>query len=374
MNSTFPNPPQRLISLDVFRGLTIAGMILVNNPGTWSDVYPALRHAEWHGWTPTDFIFPFFLFIVGVSMTLSFKKRIDRGDDRKKLFMHAFQRSYIIFGLGLFLHLFPYFNFSAVRIPGVLQRIAVVYLLASIVYLYTDFKWQVYISLALLLLYWAAMALIPVPGYGVNNLSTEGNLAAYIDNKLLHGHMWKETWDPEGILSTFPAVVTTMIGIFTGKWIQKEKSHYETVSGMFTVGSLLLVVGSIWDMWFPINKYIWTSSYVVFMGGMALLFLGVCYYLIEIKNIKWWTQPFLVYGMNAIASFFLSSLMAKLLGIIKLTGSDGNEISLKAYIFTNAFSGFSTPMNSSLFFAIFYIIFWYLLMLILYRKKIFIKI
>ncbi|MBM4176945.1 MAG: DUF5009 domain-containing protein [Ignavibacteria bacterium] len=365
---------KRLISLDVFRGITIVGMILVNNPGTWSDVYPALRHAAWHGWTPTDFIFPFFLFIVGVSMTLSFQKRMGKGDDRKKLFMHAFQRSYIIFGLGLFLHLFPYFNFTTVRLPGVLQRIAVVYLLASFIYLYSDFKWQVYISLALLLLYWAAMALIPVPGYGMNNLSTEGNLAAYIDNTLLHGHTWKATWDPEGILSTFPAVVTTMIGIFTGRWIQKEKSHFETVSGMFVAGSFLLVVGVIWDMWFPINKYIWTSSYVIFMGGMALLFLGVCFYLIEIKNIKWWTQPFLVYGMNAIASFFLSSLVAKLMGIIKFTGADGNEISLKGYIFANIFSGISTPINSSLFFALSYILLWYLLMLILYKKKIFIKV
>ena len=366
--------PPRLVSLDVFRGITIAGMILVNNPGSWSSIYPALKHAEWHGWTPTDFIFPFFLFIVGVAMTLSFKNRSEKGATRKDLLIHSFKRSVIIFGLGMFLHLFPYFNFSTVRIPGVLQRIAVVYLIASIIYLYFSIRIQAIISVTILLLYWIAMVLIPVPGYGAGNLTPDGNLAAYIDRLIFNGHMWKTNWDPEGLLSTFPAVVTTMIGIFTGLWLIKDKDKYEITTGMFIAGYVLIVLGVIWDMWFPINKYIWTSSYVLFMGGMALNFLAFCYYVIEIKSIKWWTQPFLVFGMNAIASFFLSSLTAKILNIIKVNDINGNSISLKSYIFSNFFEPYFEPINASLAFAIFYVVLWYLIMLIFYRKKIFIKV
>lgn len=364
----------RLVSLDVFRGITIAGMILVNNPGTWGSIYPALKHADWHGWTPTDFIFPFFLFIVGVALTFSFKKRIERGDDKKKLFLHVLKRSLIIFSLGMLLHLFPYFNFSNVRIPGVLQRIAVVYFLASFMYLFLSTRLQIIISILILILYWLAMKLIPVPGYGAGNLTPEGNLAAYIDNLIFKGHMWKPNWDPEGLLSTFPAVVTTMIGVFTGIWLHKTRDKFETTSGLFIVGSLLIVVGVIWDMWFPINKYIWTSSYVIFMGGMALNFLAFCYYVIEIKNIRWWTQPFLVFGMNAIASFFLSSLVAKTLNIIKVDDFNGESISIKGFIFKNYFLPYLEPINASLAFAIFYVVFWYLIMLILYKKKIFIKV
>ncbi len=370
-------PPQstRLTSLDVFRGITIAGMILVNNPGTWSSIYPALKHAEWNGWTPTDFIFPFFLFIVGVAMTLSFQKRLEREDNKNKLFLHVLKRSAIIFTLGLFLHLFPYFNFNSVRIPGVLQRIAVVYLISGTIYLYIKLRWQMIISIVILIIYWLAMTLIPVPGYGAGNLNPEGNLAAYIDRLIFYGHMWKQNWDPEGLLSTFPAVVTTMIGIFTGVWLQKSKDKFETTSGMFVAGYILIVLGVIWDMWFPINKYIWTSSYVLFMGGMALTFLAFCYYLIEIKNIRWWTQPFLVFGMNAIASFFLSSLVAKIMNIVKVTVETGEQIPLKAYIFKNYFEPlFSNTINASLAFAITYVIFWYLIMLIFYKKKIFIKV
>lgn len=366
---------QRLISLDVFRGITIAGMILVNNPGTWSSIYPALKHADWHGWTPTDFIFPFFLFIVGVALTLSFKKRLEKGDDKRKLLIHVIRRSIMIFALGFFLHLYPYFNFSTVRIPGVLQRIAVVYLIAGIIYLYTNFRWQIIISISILVLYWLGMTLIPVPGYGAGNLNPEANLAAYIDYSLLKGHLWKPNWDPEGILSTFPAVVTTMIGIFTGIWLQQSKDKFQLTSGMFIAGYILIILGILWDMWFPINKYIWTSSYVLFMGGMALNFLAFCYYIIDIKNIKWWTQPFLVFGMNAIASFFLSSLFAKTLNIIKVTDATGQSIALKTFIFKNFYEPlFEQTINASLAFAISYVFLWYLIMLILYKKKIFIKV
>jgi len=364
----------RLISLDVFRGLTIAGMILVNNPGTWSSIYPALKHADWHGWTPTDFIFPFFLFILGVSMVFSFKKRIEKGNDKNKLFIHVLKRSLIIFALGMFLHLFPYFNFSTVRIPGVLQRIATVYFITSLIYIFLSNRTQIILSIIILVLYWLAMMLIPVPGYGAGNLTPDGNLAAYIDYSLLKGHLWRPKWDPEGLLSTFPAVVTSMIGVFTGKWLISNRNKFEITSGMYVTGSILIILGIIWDMWFPINKYIWTSSYVLFMGGMALYFLGFCYYIIEIKNKRFWTQPFLVFGTNAIASFFLSSLVAKMMGIIKVFNSSGNQVSLKAFIFNSLYKPYFSEINASLFFALSYLIFWYMIMLILYRKRIFIKI
>lgn len=366
--------PERVVSLDVFRGITIAGMILVNNPGSWSSIYPALKHAEWHGWTPTDFIFPFFLFIVGVAITLSFKNRLAKGATKKELVSHIFRRGVIIFGLGMFLHLFPYFNFSTVRIPGVLQRIAVVYLFASMMYLFFSIRVQVIISIIILIFYWLAMTVIPVPNYGAGNLTPDGNLAAYIDRLIFSGHMWKTNWDPEGLLSTFPAIVTTMLGIFTGLWLGKDKEKYKITTGMFVAGYVLIVLGVIWDMGFPINKYIWTSSYVLFMGGMALNFLAFCYYVIEIKNIKWWTQPFLVFGMNAIASFFLSSLFAKILNIIKVTDLHDESISLKGYIFKNFFEPYFAPLNASLFFAICYVVLWYLIMLIFYKKRIFIKV
>ncbi len=364
----------RLTSLDVFRGITIAGMILVNNPGTWSNIYPALKHADWHGWTPTDFIFPFFLFIVGVSMVFSFNKRLMLGDSKSNLLKHVLRRSLIIFVLGMFLHLFPYFDFSTVRIPGVLQRIALVYLVASIMFLILNTRLQIILSIAILIFYWLAMKLIPVPNYGPGNLSPEGNLAAYIDRLIFYGHMWKQNWDPEGLLSTFPAVVTTMTGVFTGNLLISNKNDYEKTTVMFFSGFGLIILGIIWDMWFPINKYLWTSSYVLFMSGMALNFLAFCFYLIEIKNIKWWSKPFLVFGMNAITSFFLSSLVAKILVIIRIENELGESVTLKNYIFTKLLLPYFTPINASLVYAFTYMLIWFLIMLFFYKKRIFIKV
>lgn len=374
--------PARLESLDVFRGITIAGMILVNNPGSWSYIYPALGHAEWHGWTPTDYIFPFFLFIVGVSLTLSFKNRLDRGANHHSLMIHTIRRGLIIFALGFFLSLFPKFDFSTVRVMGVLNRIAIVYVCASFMYLYLKPRTQLIVSIAILFLYWAAMALIPVPGYGANDLSKMGNLAGYLDRMILGNHVWsgsRDWGDPEGILSTFPAIVTTMSGIFTGMWLQKNKEKYETVSGMFFMGLILFVLGLVWDMWFPINKNIWTSSYVLVMAGLALLFLGFCYYLIDIKGKKSYGFPFKVFGMNAIASFFLSSFVAKSLAVFKLTvtGIDGKEmeISYKQLIFDNVYSGLTwSPYLDSLAYALSYLLLWYIIMYIFYKKNWFIKV
>ena len=239
----------RLISLDAFRGITIAGMILVNNPGSWSTVYSPLLHAPWHGWTPTDFIFPFFLFIVGVAMTFSFAKQLERSS-RKDIYLKIVRRSLILFGLGMFLALFPFFNFSTVRIPGVLQRIAVCYFFASIIFLNTDLKQQAWICGGLLLFYWAIMALIPVPEYGAGDLSTEGNLAAFVDAALLKGHIWKENWDPEGILSTIPAIATTLTGVLTGHLLRMEIDKRDIAGWLFTAGWIAILAGLFWGIFF----------------------------------------------------------------------------------------------------------------------------
>lgn len=367
---------ERLISLDVFRGITIAGMILVNNPGSWGNIYPALAHAKWHGCTPTDLIFPFFLFIVGVAITLSLTKRKERGDNQTKLMLQIFRRSITLFALGIILHGFPYFDFSTIRIPGVLQRIAVVYLFSSIIFLKFNIKWQAYIGGVLLLLYWGLMTLIPVPGVGYPNLEPTTNLAAYIDNLLLNGHLWKFTgvWDPEGILSTLPAISSAIAGIMLGHWLRTKNDSTTKVVWMFIFGNAGILLGIIWDMWFPLNKNIWTSSYVVYTTGLALHFFAFCYWFIDVKGIKWWTKPFVVYGLNAITVFFLSGIIGRLMTLIMVTGADGKEIALKTYLYNALFTPYLSPINASLAWALSYVVIWLGLMWILYAKKIFIKV
>lgn len=363
----------RLVSLDAFRGITIAGMILVNNPGSWSHVYPPLLHAEWHGWTPTDLIFPFFLFIVGVAITFSFEKQL-ASHDQKYVYLKIFRRTLIILALGWFLSLFPFFNFAKLRIPGVLPRIAVVYCITSIITLNTSIKAQAWITASLLLLYWGLMKLVPVPGYGAGDLSVEGNLAAYIDNMLLHGHMWKKTWDPEGLLSTIPAIATALTGVLTGHLLKSGKTKEEITGWMFVIGWIAIVVGLFWHIVFPINKSLWTSSYVIFTSGAALQFLGFCYFLIDVRGVKKWAKPAIIYGMNAITVFVLSGLVAKTMIYTKLTQADGSEISVWTWVYENLFASWASPINASLAFAVTNILFWLGMMTILYRKRIFIKI
>lgn len=367
---------ERLMSLDVFRGITIAGMILVNNPGTWSAIYPPLRHAEWHGCTPTDLIFPFFLFIVGVAITYSLSKRKERGDDQTKLMLQIFRRSAVLFLLGLFMAAFPFFELSTLRIPGVLQRIGVVYFISSFIFLKASFRSIIYITTAVLVVYWGLMTLIPVPGVGYPNLEPATNLAAWLDNLLLSGHMWSATkvWDPEGILSTLPAIGTTLLGILTGYLLRSDKDQTSKTVWLFVYGTILMAAGWVWDGFFPMNKSLWTSSYVIYTGGLALVFLALCYWFIDVMGYKKWAIPFQVYGLNAITVFFLSGLVAKLLYLIKFTNSEGVEVSLKQILFDTFFLSWLEPINASLLWAITYIAVWLGLMWILYAKKIFIKV
>jgi predicted acyltransferase len=370
-------PGLRLVSLDVFRGITIAGMLLVNNPGSWGSIYPPLKHAPWNGWTPTDLIFPFFVFIVGVAMTYSFGKMLERGATRRELLVKTAKRAALIFLVGLALHSFPWigYDYEHLRIPGVLQRIAIAYLVAASIYLYTTTRGQIIAIGVLLLGYWALQTLVPVPGGYTGVLRPGLDLGAYIDRAIFGtDHLWREakTWDPEGLLSTLPAVGTALLGGLAGTWIRTSRTPLEKVTGLFVVGWAGVIAGVIWGWVFPINKSLWTSSYVLFTGGLACHMLAVCYYLVDIKGHRKWATPFIIYGMNAIAAFFLSSAFARVMNLIKVQDA-GSEVALKTYIFKHFYLSWLSPLNASLLFAITYVLFFLGIMTIFYRKKIFIK-
>jgi predicted acyltransferase len=350
--------PERLLSLDVFRGLTVAAMLLVNNPGTWSAVYAPLEHAEWHGWTPTDLIFPYFLFIVGVSMAYSMVPRLERGESPGRLLGRAARRGVILVGLGLLLAAFPYYNLDLahLRFPGVLQRIGLAFTLAAAVVLFTRPRAQAAVTAALLLGYWAAMMLIPVPGGRAGDLGKDGSLAAYVDRAVLGtNHLWAsaKTWDPEGLLSTLPAVATVLLGVFAGRWMRSDRSPQDRLVGLFLAGNAALVIGLLWDAAFPINKNLWTSSYVVFTAGMALHTLAVCYWLVDVRGWRRWAMPFAWFGMNAIFAFFFSGVMARLLNLVKVDGRP-----LKAVIFEGAFDWWLPAHDASLAFALCFVALW----------------
>jgi predicted acyltransferase len=371
------NSPGRLLSLDVFRGMTIAAMILVNNPGSWSYVYAPLDHAKWHGATPTDWIFPFFLFIVGVSIALAIGRRKETDTDRKVLVRKILWRSLIIFAIGLFLSGYPYFDLSALRIPGVLQRIALVYGVTATLYLWLDARQMFWLGVGCLLTYWGLLTLIPVPGGYPPNLEPGTNLGAWIDASLLGGHLWAQSkiWDPEGLLSTLPAFATSISGILAGVWLRSTRDHFEKVAGLLVVGTVLLLGGLLWNLVFPINKQLWTSSYVLYTSGIALLVFGVLYWWIDIKGRRWGTQPFVVYGTNALIVFTLSGLLGRTLNAIHTTDISGNSVSIKVWLWASVFEpSFASPYNASLAHAIAYVLLLLGFAWLLYSRKIFIKV
>jgi predicted acyltransferase len=364
----------RIRSLDVFRGVTIAGMILVNNPGAWDAIYSPLEHAEWDGLTPTDLVFPFFLFVVGVSITLALARRAEGGGGRRDLYVKIVRRTLIIFALGLALTAFPYNDPAGFRIPGVLQRIAVCYFFAAVIFLNTRWRAQAALAAALLLLYWAAMKLIPVPGFGAGDLSMEGNLAAYVDRGVFGRHTWKPQYDPEGLLSTIPAVATTLCGVLTGQLLRSRRAPLEKVAAMFAAGAGCVVVGWAWSYWFPVNKALWTSSYVVLTAGMALQLLASCYWLVDIKGQRAWAKPFLAFGTNALAVYFLSEMTVRVAALVKFARPDGGRTDVLGLIYEKLFASWAAPVNASLMFAVCTVLVWLGVMSILYRKRIFIRV
>ncbi len=368
--------PNRLLSLDAFRGLTVAGMILVNNPGDWGYIYPPLEHASWNGWTPTDLIFPFFLFIVGVSITFALGV-VKTAEKQTGIVGKIVKRSLVLFGLGVFLNLFPSFNFAIFRIPGVLQRIALVYLVCSLLFLKTNTRQQVWIAIVVLLGYWGLMTLVPVPGVGYANLEPTTNLGAWLDRLLMNGHLWRtaKVWDPEGFLSTLPAVSTGLLGILTGTWLHTTHTPDRKVAGLFTVGVLISLVGVVWDGAFPINKSLWTSSYVLLAGGLAMLGLATSYFLIDILGYKRWATLPVAFGVNAITVFFLSGLIPRIMNMIHLAKPGGVEIGVKEWLYQTAIAPFfSDPRNASLAGALTFVGIWAVILWLMWRKKVIIKV
>jgi predicted acyltransferase len=374
----------RLLSLDAFRGATIAGMLLVNNPGSWTALYAPLEHAPWHGWTPTDMIFPFFLWIVGVAMTLSFARRVEQGADRGALLRHAMVRGLIIIAVGMLLVMFPFgllpahtFSFAKMRFPGVLQRIGACYLVASAIFLHSTWKGQLGWIAGLLLGYWALLMVVPVPGYGAGVLEPRGNLAGWIDSHVLAGHTWSGApvpgFDPEGLLSTIPAIATTLLGAVAGHFV-RTLTGVALSRRLIRDGVILLALGAAWGLVFPINKNLWTSSYAVFMAGWAMLLLGVFHWLIDVRGWRRWATPLVIYGSNALAMFILAGLIGKLLYLIKWTGASGKAVTLKDWIYQGAFVPLASPVNASLLFALAFVLMFFGFAWILWRKKWFLKI
>jgi predicted acyltransferase len=375
---------ERLLSLDVFRGITIAAMVLVNNPGTWSAVYWPLEHAEWHGWTPTDLVFPFFLFIVGVSITLALGRRRTVGDTRGALALRAVRRSAVIFALGLMLNIVVMLGygqgFDAVRIMGVLQRIALCYLAAALLFLWSGWRTQAGVAVALLLGYWALLTLVPVPGFGAGDLDKVGSLTAWLDRLVLDRHIWggSKVYDPEGLLSTLPSIATTLAGVLAGHWLRSGPASIWSLKrkalGLAQVGLVATVAGLVWGAWFPINKSLWTSSYALFTAGAAALVLAACLWLVDVAGYQRWATPFVVFGTNALALYFLSTLCAVLLGIIRIPQPGGVSLAVQAVLYRRLFAPWTSPINGSLAWAIAYLLIWLGAMWLLYRRRIFIRV
>lgn len=381
-SSTGPLPKassERLLSLDVFRGLTIAGMVLVNNAGDWQAVYSPLSNAEWHGWTPTDLVFPFFLLIVGMAIPIALENRRTAGGSMTDLYRKIVRRTLIIFMIGLFLNWFPPTSdpigrLLNVRIPGVLQRIAVCYGIASLLFLRLSRAAIWRLGAALLVGYWLLLKVVAAPGSVAGDLTRAGSLPSWVDRTLLAGHIYRPEYDPEGILSTIPAIVTALIGVLAGQWLRQDRDRMEKVAGLFAAGFLLLLGGYISNAIFPINKALWTSSYVLFSGGLGLLVFALCYWLVDLQGVKSWSQPFVVLGVNALALYILSGVMADLLTEIRLGLPDGGTETLRAFLYRNLFTHWLSPRNASLGYALGYVVFWWTVMWGLYRKRVFIRV
>jgi len=420
---------ERLISLDVFRGLTILLMTIVNNPGDWGHVYAPLLHSEWHGCTPTDLVFPFFIFIMGVAIPLAMPTKTWNETTFNKILV----RSLRMFCLGIFFNFFAKIqlfgldgiplligrlaitiavgyalmgNFSSkvknilafsiliiylflaysgieayesVRLPGVLQRIAIVYFVVSLLYLKTTQRTQIITGIVLLLGYWAVMTLISVPGIGAANLEKGTNLASWVDSILLKGHMYRETitWDPEGILSTLPSIVNGIIGLLIGLILQREITKIQKAQKMAIAGVALIVAGLVWNIVFPINKSLWTSSYVLYTTGLAATLLSILYYVIDIVDYKKGFKLFLIWGVNPMIVFFTSQIIPQALVMIQVKNphNPDEQINLLNYLYTFGIAPFfSNPYTASLAGALVYVAIWTFILWIFYRNKLIFKV
>jgi len=399
-------PRERLLSLDVFRGITVAGMLLVNDPGTWEAIYPPLEHAKWNGWTPTDLVFPFFLFIVGITTYLSLGARRARGDSEQAIRAQIIRRGALIFLFGLLINGFPYFTWGNVpgvadptllqrmgdrllhwRIMGVLQRIGIAYTVAALLTLRTTVRQQIIILSSLLFGYWIVMTVLPVPGEGTIGallLDQPGRtMAAWVDRLVLDwsrvglgNHLWASSvsWDPEGVLSTIPAIGTAMLGNLAGRWIGERRPLSERLAGLSSVGALGMMTGLMWHWSFPINKSLWTSSYVLFAGGLAAVALSTVMWIVDFNRVRRFTKFFVVYGTNPIVAFVGSAVMARCIYSIFKVNYGGTRIPLQEGIYRTLFASWLSPVNASLAFALAFVLFWYGVLYLLHRRGIILKV
>ena len=369
----------RLLALDAFRGMTIAGMLLVNNPGTWSAIYPPLAHATWHGWTPTDLIFPFFVFIVGITTHISLSARERQGASRAAVTARILRRGGLIILLGLLLHAFPFFPLDrliGLRIPGVLQRIGVCYIAAALISRGRSNRDLAGITALLLLLYWGLQTLVAPPGVAAPTLDVpEQTLSAWLDRVVFGGHLWQQskTWDPEGLLSTVPAIGTCLLGVLAGRRLAGSEPLPERLNVLFVAGSLGMVTGLIWNWIFPINKSLWTSSYVVFTAGMACVALAALVWPIDVRGRKRWVAPFVTYGLNPMLAFVGSGMMAKAMGLIRVPW-EGDRISLQQAVYRMVFAPWLEPRTASLAYAVGFVVLWYGILRLLEKRGVVFKV
>lgn len=358
----------RILSVDAFRGFTIAAMILVNNPGDWGYVFGPLLHAEWNGLTPTDLIFPFFLFIVGISISLAYSKKLESGANKPKLVQKILWRSVKIFLIGLALNFIHVLNLADLRIVGVLQRIAIVFMVCSLLFLFSGRRIQIITAVSILLAYFLAMVLIPIPGYGKAMLEPGINLAAWVDSYLVPGKMWQITWDPEGFFSTLPAIATGIFGMLIGSFIHSKKAAEQKMLWIYLIGFAALAIGYMWSWVFPINKNLWTSSFVLVTGGLACLTLASFMFLIDFLANKRLAQAGIIFGANAITIYVMAELGNKLFYQLPF-----GQLSLSGH-FMQLFSASEILLKTGSFlYALFYIAVLFIPALILYRRKIFIR-
>ncbi|MEI6600486.1 MAG: heparan-alpha-glucosaminide N-acetyltransferase domain-containing protein [Comamonadaceae bacterium] len=378
----------RLLSLDAFRGFTIAAMLLVNNPGDWGHLYSQLAHAKWNGWTFTDWIFPFFLFISGVSLTLSLRRQSQAGAVPAALLLKLSKRAAVVFLIGLALNLYPIFDFSTVRIPGVLQRIALCTLLAGPIVLWFNWRQQCGWIAILFALYSVLMLRLPVPDaagiIGVGVLEPGRDVGAFVDRWLLNGHLWaaSRTWDPEGLVSTLPALGNLLLGVLAGRWIEQRLEKTKIAVWLLIAGLACLWLGAVLDVTLmPINKSLWTVSYAIFMNGWALIVFGVFYWLLDASSSfrlqqgsAWLLRPCVIYGMNSLFIFALSGVIAKTLLLIKITQTDGSLLSLKAMLYAAIQSLPLAAVDASLLYAMLFNGFMLCIAWLMWRQRWFVKV
>lgn len=370
---------KRLLSVDLLRGLTIGFMILVNDPGDSRVSFPALEHADWNGFTPTDLVFPTFLFLVGVALVLSYARRERDGIERGAFLWHAFRRTLLLLAIGILLNGFPLFPWRTLRIYGVLQRIALCFGVGSLLLAFTRNNRQriavfVTVLVSVLVAYWLLMRFVPVPGHGMPVrdfplLDKDINLVAWLDRKLLPGRLYEHTRDPEGLLSTIPAIGTLVMGMLTGLWLRSAHSVQRKAAGLFVAGVSALLLGGAWNLAFPINKKMWTSSYVLWAGGCSLLLLAFFFWLCDVRGLRgrgW--APLQVFGKNAIASYVFAELLAGGSYFIKVQGQP-----IGGYVYNHAFKNVGSPAIGSMLFSLFFVAVCWVPMAVLYRRRIFLK-